>query len=178
MESILSRKPDQEKEPSLVEEVLGDEIDYEDQPVVHDELSADKHLGFLGHWQREYERIERLGQMQIEELQRRLKRRLEIIDNKIAWHEVALGSWFKTTGSKKWQGVNGEIKVRTGSERIEIKDEQVLLSWINAGKRDGMTRVKIEFDKRAIMNAIKDSGEIPPGTDLVRGDAKVVIKPS
>lgn len=166
----------------LVEEEISEEVNYpdlldtmEDHPIVHDDLSADKHLRFLAFHQGEHERIKELGEREVFQLKQRLARRLEIINNKIRFHEMVLSQYLERSGHTKWVGVSGEIKKIKPRNFITDPDPELFFAWCNIPERSHLVRVKKEVDKKAVMDLIKDSGEIPPGLDLGTGEEKIKV---
>jgi len=88
---------------------------------------------------------------------------------RIAWHERCLSAWFRSTGAKSANLINGKLKNIKGRERVEIIDEDSIPAEY---KNETITYAP---DKKRILAALRESGEIVEGTEVVRGEDEVVI---
>ena len=147
------------------------EAAYEDREcLVPSEEVAENHLEYLHYWKRLRAARQAHAQKQLDKVQTWLDRELEPIDRKIAWHERGLKTYLWTTGKKTLRLINGTLKRIAGRERVEITDEARL--------PESFFRIKTVRtpDKKAILSHIRQSGEIPDGTDLVRNEDTLKIE--
>ena len=157
----------------LVAEEIEEGVDYDGDPVVFDDLTCDKHMRHMQYWHNEHARIKQIGEKQIWELQQRLESRLKTINNKIKFHEAACGNWFTSTGKKKWSGVFGKMRIRKGSERIDVEDLSRFVAWANGHGAADLYKTTYTVNKKDARAFIKEMGEIPDGLDLTRGEDKL-----
>lgn len=143
-------------------------------PVLVTRFDAEKHVFHLA-------RIERQCAADAEQVkalqarwQRWLKRRQELADRQRAWHEAGLHAWMVNNGTKTLDLVNGTVRVVKGQPKVVIEDEKAFVE--TADPQFVRTKVTREPDKKAIAQFIKDTGEIPDGTDWVVGDDHVTVK--
>ncbi|MBT4503526.1 MAG: hypothetical protein HOC74_37690, partial [Gemmatimonadetes bacterium] len=78
------------------------------------------------------------------------------------------------TGKKSVSLVHGTIRKIKGRERIEITDEEAFLT--TAPLHLVNEQLLRKPDKKAILAHIKETGEIPEGTDLIRGEDTIQIQ--
>ena len=144
------------------------DLNYEQTPVISSQDLAEGHLRYLAHWQRQRQEREDHARQQIEKVQLWLEREQERIDCKIHWHEEGLKAFLWQSGKKSIRLIHGTLRRLQGRERIEITDEATFLAQAPANLiTERLIRTP---DKKAILNHIHLTGEIPPGTDLVRGE--------
>ena len=91
------------------------------------------------------------------------------ISRRIAWHERCLEAWFQSTGAKSANLIHGKLKNTKGRERVDIIDEDAIPAKY---KNETITYAP---DKKRILAALKETGEIVEGTEVVRGEDKIVI---
>ena len=144
--------------------------DSEDMPLVSvsDSSQAEAHLKALDYWRYEAEQINEHAEKQIERAKQWREEQLSTINKRINYHESGLIAFLQTQGKKTVKLINGTIKRIAGRDRVEVNDFGALLAY-DQGKR-GLVRIKQEPDKKAIMDHIKASGELPNGVDLVTGE--------
>ena len=156
------------RDTEIFAEIPSDE-QYESEPEsIKAEGRAEDHLRCLSYWQRERKRIETAFECEIAKIEERASKLLEQVDRKIAWHETGLRAWLWSTGAKSIKLLNGTLKRIKGRERIEILDEETFLS--QAPPELISERIVRRPDKKAILARIKETGELPPGIDLVRSE--------
>lgn len=149
------------------------EVDYDEEPSTPSETRAEEHLRVLAYWQRQREERASHASEQRDRITLWLDREQERIDRKIAWHEQALQGFLWQTGKKSVRLIHGAIRRVKGRERVEITDEDAFL--LNASTdliREQITR---QPNKKAILAYIQQTGDIPAGIDLVRGDDLIKI---
>jgi len=83
-----------------------------------------------------------------------------------AYLEASLGAYLQQQDRKTLKLINGTLKVRSGRESVEITDERALMASDAPGYF--RTTTTTAPDKKAILDHIKATGEIPAGCDLVR----------
>lgn len=150
------------------------DYDYDDEPFVDSLERAEDHLRFLGYWRGEEEDRIAHAAREIEKIQTWLERELETVHRKISWHERGLQGFLWQTGKKSVRLVHGTIRKIKGRERIEIIDEEVFLTAapVHLVHEQLLRRP----DKKAILSHIKETGDLPEGTDLIRGEDTIQIK--
>lgn len=150
------------------------DIDYEEDPFVGSEERAEEHLRFLAYWRGEEEERIAHAARQIEKIQIWLEREMEAIHRKISWHERGLQGFLWQTGKKSVRLIHGSIRKIKGRERVEITDEEAFLTKAPSSLiAEKMLR---RPDKKAILSHIRETGEIPEGTNLIRGEDTIHIK--
>ena len=103
-----------------------------------------------------------------------LEREQERIARRIAWHEEALQGFLWQSGKKSVRLIHGFVRRVKGRERIEITDEETFLS---AAPPDLIRQQIIrQPDKKAILAHVQQSGEIPTGVDVIRGEDRIHIE--
>jgi len=137
--------------------------------LVAGEGRAEDHLSALTYHRNELSHVEGHLQAQIEKAESWAQKRGQIIVNRIAWHERCLEAWFKSTGAKSANLINGKLKNIKGRERIEIIDEDAIPAEY---KNETITHAP---DKKRILAALRESGEIVEGTEVVRGEDHIKI---
>lgn len=142
----------------------------EDMPLVsvNDQSQAEAHLKALDYWRFQSESICTHADEQIERAKRWRDEQLVNINKRIEYHESGLIAFLQVQGKKTIKLINGTIKRIAGRDRVEVNDFDALLAY-DQGKC-GLIRTKQEPDKKAIMDHIKASGELPSGVDLVTGE--------
>tara|TARA_Y100000593_G_C4107400_1_gene236257 strand:- start:13 stop:585 length:573 start_codon:yes stop_codon:yes gene_type:complete len=137
--------------------------------LVAGEGRAEDHLSALAYHRAELSRVEGHLEAQIEKATAWAQKRGQTIANAIAWHERCLEAWFKSTGAKSASLIHGKLKNIKGREQVDIIDEDAI--------PQEYLREKITYDpdKKRILAALKETGEIVPGTEVVRSEDKIVI---
>ena len=150
------------------------DVDYDDAPVPPSQDRAEEHLRLLAYWRQQREEREVHAQEQKDRIALWLERELERIDRKTAWHEQALQGFLWQTGKKSVRLIHGSIRRVKGRERIEVMDEDAFLS---SAAPDLIREETIrQPDKKAILAYVKQTGDLPAGIDLVRGDDLIKIE--
>ena len=137
--------------------------------LVAGEGRAEDHLSALTYHRNELNHIEGHLEAQIEKATAWAQKRGQIVVNRIAWHERCLEAWFKSTGAKSANLIHGKLKNIKGREHVEIIDEDSIPAEY---KNETITYAP---DKKRILAALKESGEIVEGTEVVRGEDHIKI---
>ena len=138
--------------------------------VIHTE-DAERHLRAIRHWRAEREAIVSHAEGEMQRIQSWMESETAKIDRRIEWHEGGLVAYLMASGKKTVKLVYGTLKRIAGRERVEFWDELYFLAWANQDpSRQKFVRVKCEPDKRAILDHIKKTGEIPEYCKLVTGE--------
>jgi phage host-nuclease inhibitor protein Gam len=84
------------------------------------------------------------------------------------------------TGKKKSRDfMHGRISWRAKPERIVVEDPGALEAWLLAQPpEEGLYRVKLEPEMRALQERFKETGEIPPGCDYEHEHEDIKIEAS
>uniref|UniRef100_A0A6M3KY59 Putative host-nuclease inhibitor protein n=1 Tax=viral metagenome TaxID=1070528 RepID=A0A6M3KY59_9ZZZZ len=137
-------------------------------PDIALEDQANKSLRAVKFWRKEQDRLEQQVKDEVGRLQLWLKTEQDRLDRKIRWHEDGLHDFLVRSGKKSIKLAYGVIKWVKGRDKVEVLDMAALEIW---AQNNGLgVRVKREADKLAIAKHIKETGEIPDGTDLVAGE--------
>uniref|UniRef100_A0A6M3Y2R8 Putative host-nuclease inhibitor protein n=1 Tax=viral metagenome TaxID=1070528 RepID=A0A6M3Y2R8_9ZZZZ len=138
-------------------------------PEVANDEAAEKQLRALRYWLGELDRAEQHAKNERDRIELWLEGRRNIYQPRIAWHERGLKAYLWNVGKKSLKLIAGTIKRTKGRERIDVLDQDTFIKWA-AQNGAGLLRTKVEPDKKAIAGHIQETGEIPPGVDLVRGE--------
>lgn len=158
------------------EEIDDGETGPEDEAeiAVTDEPAANSSLRAYRHWRDRIRAWEAEYAAEKERLDRRLAQLKEKAEGRMAWHERALEAFLGDR--RKVECFEGVIKRVKGRERIEVTLPETFVDWAEKSGRGALVRVKKEPDKRAIAAYVKETGELPPGTDLNRADDSFKIE--
>ena len=144
-------------------------------PEIEGAGRAGSFLRAIAHYQSERETVVAQYDEVVAEYEASKQRKLEQIDRRIAWMQGGLQAHFVHSGQKKLDYPDGVMSMRKGRERVEITDEDAFCKTWNDTDLVAVT-VTSKPDKKAIAAAIKETGEIPEGADIVRGDDTFVVK--
>lgn len=179
--------------PEFEDEETQDETEesaYDQEPMVVGEDAADNSLRILAYWEREAERLEQRRNHEIAQLllrtrilqqvyaiNQRMDRLKERAERKAAWHRQGLEAFLDSTKKKKVQLVYGDLKWRKGSTQLTVVDEEAALAWAKEDpERAKCLKVSERFMVSEAKKLLKDTGEEPPGTELVTNPDKFVIE--
>jgi len=90
----------------------------------------------------------------------------------LVYLEHMLRLYLVHTGRRKVDLPSGSISWRKARERVEIAD---LEAFVAEHQDTELVRVKMEPDKRAVMDQVKRTGEIPLYAKIVRGEDQIHI---
>ena len=147
---------------------------YEETPTPPCQERAEDHLRLVAYWRQQSKKRQTHAQTQSDRIALWLEREQERINRRIAWHESALQGFLWQTGKKSVRLIHGAIRRIKGREKVEILDEEAFLS--HAASDLVRVRTQRQPDKKAIIAHIRQTGEIPAGTDLVCGDDTIHIE--
>lgn len=137
-------------------------------PAIEGEERASRFVRAVGYWKREQAR--RKGILALE--QERLKHWATAPERRMAWLAEQLSLFLKRTGATKASFPDGNLSYRKQPEAVEIEDEEAFCA---ANRGTPLVRVKLEPDRVAIKDWIKETGELPEGVRLVRADDKFTV---
>ena len=92
---------------------------------------------------------------------RRLAERKQKLTKKIEWLKKYVKEELVYTGKTEWDGYAFRLKVTKTPARCDIIDEDLIPDEFKEEV------VKIKVKKREILTAFKDSGQMPPGVNIV-----------
>jgi phage host-nuclease inhibitor protein Gam len=127
---------------------------------------AERHLYQVRLIRRELDGIEAQATAMHERVTAWAKRRRARLERREAWHKGGLMAYMVWCGKKTLEMVNGTLRVVAGRERIEVLDLEAFL----AAAPERFVRTLREPDKTALKAHLRATGELLPGTDVVRGD--------
>ena len=140
-----------------------------DEPMVNQSYDVEDSLKHLAYWRAEMAQARahydiEVGKAEVWILNEEIKYK-----DKIAYHESVCRAHLEASGKKTLSLINGTLKKRAGRDSIVILDEKQLEAWaLEQGVRDQFFRTKVTVapDKKAVMDYIKDGGELPLGIDI------------
>jgi hypothetical protein len=149
-------------------EPLDEAMQYDDEPTIEDDHRAEDNLRHLAYWRRERQKIASHAKAEIAKITEWEGQRIATIDGRIAWHERGLQGFLYQTGKKTLKLIHGTLKKTKGREKVEVLDPDAFCQ----GPLKEFISQKVSFspNKKAILAYIKETGEIPEGTDLVTGE--------
>ena len=151
-----------------------EEIGSHDQPdvdieTIQGEGRAEDHLRKLAEFRDELWKVLCHFEAELGKIEAWREKQDQRIHRRIAWHERCLSAWFVQTGAKSADLINGTVRNKPGRERVDITDASAIPHEYLREK------VTYDPDKKRILAALKETGEIVPGTEVVRGEDEVVI---
>jgi len=132
--------------------------------------------------------IARVGHAEIERIKAWIAREVATFERDAAyfegllvgWHaermaeaEAEAGSWEKVR-HKSVRLPGGMVAARQLPPKVEV-DEETFLSWATGAGMDGLYRVRFDPDKKAILEAVKADGELPPGVTITDGGVRITV---
>lgn len=144
-------------------------------PAIDLDAEAEKHLRCYKYWCDEYEVIEDRFDVEIARLVGRADSTLGRMRTRKEWHLNALQAYYVNKGEKRVVMANATLSSTKGRERVEIHDIDALGLYANTNQV-GLVRYEPHAEKKHILAHIKETGELPPGVDLVRGDDSFKVK--
>ena len=127
---------------------------------------AERHLYQVRLIRRELDQIAAQAAAMRERVNTWERRRRDRLERREAWHKGGLMAYMVYCGRKTLDMVNGTLRVVTGRERVEVQDLEAFL----AAAPEAFVRTVREPDKMALKRHLRATGELLPGTDVVRGD--------
>ena len=138
--------------------------------VVDGEGRAEDHLRALTYHRQRIAQIHAHAEEEIEKITLWKERQCATIERSAGFHTSSLTTWIKAIGAKTANLVHGKVKVIKGRRSVAIHNEALI-------PKDFL-REKVTYapDKKAIMAAMDDGGEVVDGTEIVDGEDTVSIK--
>lgn len=150
------------------------DADFAPQEIKLD-AAAEAHLRSLARQREEYTEIEARFDTEIARLMARADRTLKQLRKRQAWHEGALHAYYVRKGAKRLVLANATLSSVRGRERVEVHDVDALGLWNNTNQQALMEYTPKPL-KTDILAYIKDTGELPNGVELVRGEDSFKVK--
>jgi len=163
-------RPDPTYDPETVEEI--DAAAVENVPTKwipedNDIENASRYLRAHRYYAAERARVLSAAQAERDRVSAWEQRHLARADSGLRYIAHILELYLRSTGQRKVDLPAGTISWRKGRERIEIPDPA---AFVAAHRGTDLVRTKEEPDKAAVMARLKNTGEIPNGSDVVRGE--------
>lgn len=136
---------------------------------------AESHLRSLARLRTDHAEIEERFDTEIARLMARADQTLERLRKRQAWHEGALKAYFVRKGEKRLVLANATLSSVRGRERVEVHDVDALGLWNNTNQQ-ALVEYTPKPLKTDILAYIKDTGELPNGVELVRGEDSFKVK--
>lgn len=97
----------------------------------------------------------------------------------LAFAETHRATLLGTSKRKSREFIHGRLQFRKKGGRLVVKDKDALCEWLALQPVEaGLYRMKLEPEMRAIQDAFKARGEIPPGCDYEPEFEDIEIKAS
>ena len=138
--------------------------------VVDGEGRAEDHLRALTYHRQRIAQIHAHAQEEIEKINVWNERQCATIERRCTYHRSSLETWIQAIGAKTAKLIHGTVKVVKGRRSVAILNETLIP---NKFMREKVTYAP---DKKAIMAAMDDGGEVVDGTEIVDGEDTVSIK--
>lgn len=132
-----------------------------------------KHFRCLNYWRKQNEMLEMQLQDEIRRIQTLFDRKQQRLLHSIDYHENSIKHWMdQFPARKKAEFLHGKISRVKGRERVEEHED-----WADSMSSEFYTETTVrQVDKRKILAWVRDTGEIPIGCDIVRGDGAYKIE--
>ena len=128
--------------------------------VVDGEGRAEDHLRALTYHRQRIAQIHAHAEEEIEKITLWNERQCATIERRCSYHRSSLETWIQAIGAKTAKLIHGTVKVVKGRRSVAILNETITYAP----------------DKKAIMAAMDDGGELVDGTEIVDGEDTVSIK--
>uniref|UniRef100_A0A6M3LLT9 Putative host-nuclease inhibitor protein n=1 Tax=viral metagenome TaxID=1070528 RepID=A0A6M3LLT9_9ZZZZ len=138
-----------------------------------DEATIERYLRAYRYYQAEASRIQAAAQAERNRIDAWELKKLAHPTRASEFLTFRLRQFSEAIGKSTRISPNGSLSWRRQPEHVEIADTD---AFIAAHRGTGFVRVKEEVDKSAIKAAVKATGELPEGAELVRGEDKFVIE--
>lgn len=89
-----------------------------------------------------------------------------------AWHRRRLMSG---EAGKTIRLPAATLKARQLQDRLEIHEPEVLVEWAEHNRLPALIRIKKEPARKPIADYVRDTGELPPGCELVPGELALSV---
>jgi len=138
--------------------------------VVDGEGRAEDHLRALTYHRQRIAQIHAHAEEEIEKITLWEEQQCATIMRRCSYHRSSLETWIQAIGAKTAKLIHGTVKVVKGRRSVAILNEALI-------PKDYL-REKVTYapDKKAIMAAMDDGGEVVEGTEIVEGEDTVSIK--
>uniref|UniRef100_A0A6M3Y2C4 Putative host-nuclease inhibitor protein n=1 Tax=viral metagenome TaxID=1070528 RepID=A0A6M3Y2C4_9ZZZZ len=138
-----------------------------------DEATIERYLRAYRYYQAEADRVQAAAQAERDRIDAWESRKLAQAVRPLEFLTFRLKQFSEATSRAKRTSPNGSLSWRKQPEHVEVADAD---AFIAAHRGTEFVRVKEEVDKSAIKAAVKATGELPEGAELVRGEDKFVIE--
>jgi len=139
-------------------------------PTIQDERKAEAHLRAMQYWQSQIDGIDAHAEAEIERIQQWANAEAGKLERKMAWHTRGLKAFCWSSGAKTIRLIAGTLKRRKGRSKVEVEDEMAYNKWALTQENPLEFWTKVEAAKKRISKHIKETGEIPAGTDIKPAD--------
>ena len=158
---------------SFIDELLSQvSIERDQTDLSMDRVRADQMLMALEKLDSQTEEIERTACQETELIEMWRESELERLEKKRTWICWNLEQFLRSMEEKSLRLPHGVIKSRMGRDRVEIVDEDLFLSVAKERQLLRTYPERSEPDLNLIQVYIRRTGEIPPGIELIPGEAR------
>ena len=134
-------------------------------PSDEDEAVVEKYLRALRYYREEIEAVEQKAMAERDRIEAWRLAQSDKAQRSVDYLTFRLKQFSLSVGKKRRTSPNGTLSWAKGRQRVEVSDDFCAkhsdAPWV---------RWKAEPDKKAILDHIKETGEIPEGADLVTGE--------
>lgn len=132
--------------------------------------------------QREVTRLKANHAEAVAALDDQLARALGGPERDVRFFDGLLGEYHRTLidrgeADKTYRLPAGELTARKAPDTLEVLDADALRDYAEGTERLDLVRIKVEPDKRAILAAVKETGETIPGVVIRRGETRYAAAP-
>ena len=99
----------------------------------------------------------------------RLQSRKSGRENQIAWLKTLIMRELIAENTRKIKTGFCTVSIRKGTKRVEVLDEKLI-------PKEYFIQLDPRIDKKKLMDYMKETGEIVPGTDIIEGDESLQIR--
>jgi hypothetical protein len=157
----------------FIQEILQEaEIAEAERRIEVDRLKADQLLAAVAVIEGQMAEVNELVDKETKLLEDYRSNEFARLDKKRSWLVFNLDGFMRSTGEKTVRLAHGILRLRKGRDRVAII---ALDQFLKVGPTLGLVRTvpeELAPDLQAIVNHIKKTGEIPPGTEWIQGDTK------
>jgi hypothetical protein len=134
-------------------------------------VQVDQFLMSVQALENEMEEIDKTANAEVEIIRSWAMKELDRLDLKRQWILRQLQYFLKESGLRSLRSAHGEIRFRKLKDRVQIVSVE---QFIPVGQKLGLVRTKSAQvpDLTALLEYVKRTGEILPGTNMVLGEDK------
>ena len=138
--------------------------------LINSRSDVNKALGYINYWEQEKEQIRKTAQEEQTKLGRWTKRSMNKVDQKIAFHSVALQGYLRREKQKSIDVPNGRAYTRKAPEVYTTpngtENPGDYMAFCEQYKDEPFVKTERKIDRNALKKYVKQTGHIPDGVDV------------